>query len=125
MESRIERATTSEKVLVLLLMIFSASGFVWLVLVPQAPPTSHLLSRIGFVAAVFACLWLAMGCWTLCFVYMGRTREWPLKPAVVVFVLAGGIWFFSFLGTSAAYAGAVMAAQAALIPSLARKLESL
>jgi hypothetical protein len=47
----IERATMSEKVLVLLLMIFSASGFSWLALVPPAPPMSHLLSRLGFVAA--------------------------------------------------------------------------
>jgi len=56
----IERATVSEKILVLLLMIFSASGVVWLALVPPAPPMSHLLSRLGFVAALFVCFWLAM-----------------------------------------------------------------
>jgi hypothetical protein len=54
MESRIERATTSEKILILLALIFSASGFVWLALMPEKPSTSHMLSRIGFIAAIFA-----------------------------------------------------------------------
>jgi hypothetical protein len=121
----IERATMSEKVLILLLMILSASGFVWLALVPQAPPMSHLLSRLGFVAALFACLWLAMGCWTLCFVYLGRKYGWSLKPAIVVFVLAGVVWTFSFLGTKAASAGGMIAITGALIPILARKLKTL
>jgi hypothetical protein len=121
----IERATLSEKILVLLLMVFSASGFVWLALVPQAPPMSHLLSRIGFVAALFACLWLAMGCWTLCFVYLGRKHGWPLKPAIVVFVLAGVVWTFYFLGTKAANAGGLIAITGALIPILGRKLKTL
>jgi hypothetical protein len=121
----IERATISEKILVLLLMIFSVSGFVWLALVPQAPPISHLLSRLGFVAALFVCLWLAMGCWTLCFVYMGRKYGWPLKPAILVFVLAGVVWTFSFLGTKAANAGGLIAVTGALIPILARRLKTL
>jgi hypothetical protein len=125
MESSIERATTSEKILVLLGLIFSASGFVWLTLVPGAPPTSHMFSRLGFVAAIFACLWLAMLCWTLCFVYMGRKRAWSLRPAVALLILAGAAWFFYFLGTSTAPAGALGAGQAAWIPMLARKLDSL
>jgi hypothetical protein len=121
----IARATVSEKILVLLLLIFSASGFVWLAFVPQAPPMSHLLSRLGFVAAIFSCLWLAMGCWTLCFVYLGQKRGWTLKPAIVLFVAVGVVWFFCFLGTKAAIAGGVVAVQGALIPILGRKLKTL
>jgi hypothetical protein len=121
----IERATTSEKMLVLLVLIFSASGFVWLALVPAAPTWSHPASRVGFVAAIFACLWLAMLCWTLFFVYMGRKQGWSTRPAFILFVLAGVVWLFSFLGTSASYAGVLMVAQGALIPILARRLDSL
>jgi hypothetical protein len=96
MESRIERATTSEKILILLGLIFSASGFVWLALMPEKPSTSHMLSRIGFIAAIFACLWLAMICWTLCFVYMGRKRGWSLSPARFCLSWLEGLGFFIF-----------------------------
>jgi hypothetical protein len=50
---------------------------------------------------------------------------WPLKPAILVFVLAGVVWTFSFLGTKAANAGGLIAVTGALIPILARRLKTL
>jgi hypothetical protein len=125
MESAIKSATISERLVVLLGLLASAAGFVFLALVPDVPSWSHPVSRIGLVAAIFTCIWSALLCWTLCFVYLGRKRGWSLQPAVALFALAGFVWALSYLGTSAGFAGVLVTAQARLIPILARRLNRL
>ena len=123
MESAIKSATISERLVVLLGLLASAAGFVFLALVPDVPSWSHSASRIGLVAAIFTCIWSALLCWTLCFVYLGGKRGWSLKPAVALF--AGFVCALSYLGTSAGFAGVLLTAQAPLIPILARRLNRL
>lgn len=112
----------SEKILAIVGLIFSGTGFMWLSMLPNKPPLSEIVLRLGSVAAVFSCLWLLTLCWAASFAYMAEKRGWSLRFAGIPFAAAGLFLFFFFLGDSLSYGGALLTAHAALVPIVARRL---
>jgi hypothetical protein len=112
----------TEEILVLIGLIFSASGFVWLTMLPDKPPLSAMVPRLGFIAAVFSCLWMLTLCWAACFAYVALKRGWTLRLAGIPFLAGGLSMVFFFLAKILSYGGVLLTCQAVFVPIIARRL---
>lgn len=112
----------SEKISMFVGLVFSASGFMSLLMLSNKLPLSRMIPRLGFVAAAFSCLWLLTLCWAACFSYIAQNRGWSFRLAGVPLVAGGVLLFFSFLGRNPSYGGALLIAHGSLVPIVARRL---
>lgn len=113
-----------EKLATLIGFVGSAGGFVWLVVLPNKPPLSDLISRLGLIAALFSCLWMATLCWAACFAYISKRRNWSSQGcrfAGIPFWIAAVLFFFLGKGQSFFTAGSLLFIQALFASDFARR----
>lgn len=116
----------SEKILILLGLVFSAAGVVSMLTLPDPPPLSRMLLRLGIFGALYSCLWLLTLCWAATLVFVLRMKGPSLyRAGIIPFGLGGILLVFFFLGNRLSYAGVMLTSQAALVPLVARRLASI
>ena len=118
-----KKLTYRDAVLPVFGMAFGAAGCVYLETIGRLPLGSKWIERIGFVGALYACLWVILLSWSMLFGILAQKRGWSAKSsfhAGLPFSLIGGVLVWAFLGEHIGFFGVIVATHGLFAPEIVR-----
>jgi hypothetical protein len=114
-----QEPSLTEKIVILLGLVLSSAGCVWLAALTHKPPVASMIPRVGFVAAFESCLWLVTLCWAASLACVARSADDSLRFAGIPFLAVGLLMFLGLLGNAAIVGGSLVTCQSLIVPQLA------